>query len=81
MKIISKKEFTKAVLDENVEVFVVHATSLSLNLMLIYPAQEVQIALLVIKEVQILELDKHVEAFVVHVTFLLTMLIYPAQKA
>ena len=64
--------------DENVKAFVVHVTSLSLNSMPIYPAQEAQIALLVIEEVQIPELDKHVEAFVVHVTFLLTMPIYPA---
>ena len=39
--------------DENVEAFVVHVTSLNLNLMPIQPAREVQIALLVIKEMQI----------------------------
>ena len=37
--------------------------------------------MLVIKEMQIPDLDKHVKAFVVYVTFLLTMPIYPAQKA
>ena len=41
-------------LDENVEVFVMHMTSHSLNLMLIDPARKAQIVLLVIKEVQIL---------------------------
>ena len=40
-------------LDENVEAFVVHVTSLSLNSMPIYQAREAQIASLVIKEVQI----------------------------
>ena len=39
--------------DENIEAFVVHMTSLNLNLMPIHPAQEAQIASLVIKEVQI----------------------------
>ena len=68
-------------LDENVEAFVVHVTSLSLNLMPIYLAQKAQIALLVIEEMQIPELNKYVEAFVMHVTYLLTMPIYPARKA
>ena len=53
VEIIDKKEFTKAALDENVEAFVVHVTSLSLNSMPIYPAREAQIASLVIEEVQI----------------------------
>ena len=81
MEIIDKKEFAKAALDEHVQAFVVHVTSLSLNLMPIHPAREVQMALLVIEKVQIPEWDEHVKAFVVHVTFLLTMPIYPAQKA
>ena len=70
-------------LDENVEAFVVHMTSLSLNLILIHPAQKAQIALLVIEEVQIPVLNKNVEAFVVHVTSLSlnSMLIHPAQEA
>ena len=54
MKIINKKKFTKTAIDENVEAFVIYITSLSLNLMPIHPAQEAQIALLVIKKVQIL---------------------------
>ena len=81
VEIIDKKEFTKAALDENVEAFVVHVTSLSLNSMPIHPAREAQIASLVIEEVQIPELDEHVEAFVVHVTSLSTMPIYPAREA
>ena len=56
--------------DENIEVFVVHVTFLSLILMPIHLAQEAQIALVVIEEVQIPALDENVEAFVVHVTFL-----------
>ena len=39
--------------DENIEAFVVYVTSLSLNSIPIYSAQEAQIALLVAKEVQI----------------------------
>ena len=81
MEIIDKKEFTKAALDKNVEAFVVHVTFFSPNLMLIPLAQEAQIALLVIKKVQISELDKHVEAFIMHMTFFLTMPIYPVRKA
>ena len=38
-------------LDENIEAFVVYVTSLSLNLMPIHLAREIQIALLVIKGV------------------------------
>ena len=49
VEIIDKKEFAKAALDENVEVFVVHVTSFLT--MAIYPARETQIALLVIEEV------------------------------
>ena len=51
MEIIDKKEFAKAALDEHVEVFVVHVTSLST--MAIHPAREAQIASLVAEEVQI----------------------------
>ena len=82
VEIIDRKEFTKAALDKNVEAFVVHVTSFSLNLMLIYPTQGAQIALLVIKKVQIPALDKNVEAFVVHVTSLSLNLmpIHPAQE-
>ena len=40
--------------DENVKAFVVQVTSLILNSMPIHPAQEAQIALLVIKKIQIL---------------------------
>ena len=53
MKIINKKEFAKTALDENVETFVVHVKSLSLSSMLIFPAQEAQIALLIAKKVKI----------------------------
>ena len=41
-------------LGENVETFVMHVTSLSFNLIPIYPAWKAQIILLVIKKVQIL---------------------------
>ena len=51
MEIIDKKKFTKAALDEHVEAFVVHVTSLST--MALHPAREAQIASLVIEEVQI----------------------------
>ena len=51
VEIIDKKKFAKAALDEHVEAFVVHLTSLSI--MAIYPAREAQIALLVAKEIQI----------------------------
>ena len=83
IEIINKKEFAKAALDENIEALVVHVISLILNLMLIYPAQEAQIALLVIKKVRISEGKEHVEAFVVHVTSLSlnSMPIYPAREA
>ena len=40
-------------LDENVEAFVVYVTSLSFNSILIHPAREAQIALLIAKEVKI----------------------------
>ena len=41
-------------MDKNVEAFVVHVTSLSLNSMLIYPVRAAQIALLIAKKVKIL---------------------------
>ena len=53
VEIINKKEFVRAALDKNVEAFVVHVTSLSLNLILIHPAKEAQIVSLIVKEVKI----------------------------
>ena len=53
VEIINRKEFAKAALDENVEAFVVHVTSLSLNSMAMHPAREAQIASLVAEEVKI----------------------------
>ena len=55
MEIINKKEFAKRVLDENIEAFMMHMTSLSLSkpAMSIYPAREAKIALLTIEEVKI----------------------------
>ena len=53
VEIIDRKEFAKAALDENVEAFVVHVTSLSLNSMAMHPAREAQIASLVAEEVKI----------------------------
>ena len=38
MEIVDKKKFTKTALDKNVKAFVVHMTSLSLNLIPIYLA-------------------------------------------
>ena len=40
-------------MDENVKIFVIYVTSLSLNLMLIYPAKKVQIASLIAEKVKI----------------------------
>ena len=54
VELIDKKEFAKAALDENIEAFVVHVSSLSLRLkMTIHPAQEAQIASLLAKEVTV----------------------------
>ena len=53
VEIINEKEFVKTALDENVEVFVVYVTSLSLSLMLIYLARIAQIALLITEEIKI----------------------------
>ena len=51
---IDKKEFAKATLDKNIEPFVVHISFLSLRLkMMIYPAQDAQIALLLAKKVTV----------------------------
>ena len=54
VEIINKKKFAKTALDENVEAFVVHVTSFSLNSMSIDPAREAEIASLIAKEVKIL---------------------------
>ena len=54
MDIMNKKKFTKTVLDENIEDFVIHIISFNLNLMPIHLSQEAQIVLLVINKVQIL---------------------------
>ena len=51
VEIIDKKEFARAALDEHVEAFVVHVTSLST--MAIHPAREAQIASLIAEEVKI----------------------------
>ena len=53
MKIIDKKEFARAALDENVEAFVVHVTSLSLNSISIDSVIKVQIALLIAEKIKI----------------------------
>ena len=52
MKIIEKKEFAKKVLEKNVETFVIYVKSLKFNLILIYLAKKVQIALLLIKQIE-----------------------------
>ena len=51
--------------------------------MLIHPAREAQIALLVIEKVQILVLNENIEAFIMHVTSFSfnSMSIYLSQKA
>lgn len=53
LELIDKKEFVKVVLDENIEVFMMHVTSLSLSLILIHPARKPQIALIIVKKVKI----------------------------
>ena len=50
VEIIDRKEFAKAALDENVEAFVVHVSSLG-SKMTIHLAREAQLALLLAKEV------------------------------
>ena len=52
VELIDKKEFAKAALDENIEAFVIHVSSLSLgSKMTIHPAREDQIALLLAEKV------------------------------
>lgn len=53
VEFIDKKEFVKAMLDENVKAFVIYISSLSLKS--IYPDKEAQIASLLIKEVTFLD--------------------------
>ena len=53
IKIINKKEFAKATLDENIEDFVMYVMSFSLNLIAINLAKKALVALLVAKKVQI----------------------------
>ena len=52
VEIIDRKEFAKAALDENVEAFVVHVSSLGLR-MTIHPAREAQLASLLTEEVTV----------------------------
>ena len=52
VKIINQKEFAKAALDENVEAFVVHVSSLG-SRMTIHPAREAQLASLLTEEVTV----------------------------
>ena len=52
MEIINQKEFTKAGLDENIEAFVVHVSSLGSRIS-IYPARKAQLALLLTKQVTV----------------------------
>lgn len=54
VEIIDKKKFTKVALDENVEAFLMQVTFLSLSLMTIYLAREVQIPLLLFEKVEVL---------------------------
>ena len=52
--LIDKKEFFKAALDKNIEIFMIHVSSLSLeSKMTIHLAQEAQIALLLAKKVTV----------------------------
>ena len=54
VELINKKDFAKAALNENIEVFVVYVSSLSLgSKMSIYPAWEAQITSLIAKEVTV----------------------------
>ena len=52
VEIIDRKDFTEAALDENVEAFVVHVSSLE-SRMTIHPAREAQLALLLTEEVTV----------------------------
>ena len=54
VEFIDKKEFAKAALDENIEAFMVHVSSLNLgSKMTIHPGWEAQIASLLAKEVTV----------------------------
>ena len=54
VELIDKKEFAKAVLDKYIKAFVVHVSSLSLrSKMMINPARETQILLLLAEEVTV----------------------------
>ena len=55
VELIYKEEFAKAGLDKNIETFVIHVSSLSIQLkMTIYIARKVQIASLLAKKVGVL---------------------------
>ena len=58
VKFINWKKFGKAVLDENIEAFMVHVSSLRSRI-IIYPAREAQIALLLAEKVTVLA--KHLD--------------------
>ena len=54
VEFIGKKRFAKAALDENIEAFILHMSSLSLgSKMTIHPAQKAQIASLLAKEITV----------------------------
>ena len=56
VELINKKEFAKAALDKNSEIFVVHVAFLNLALVLgIYPDRSAQMTFLLTKEIKILE--------------------------
>lgn len=55
MEFIDKKEFARVTIDKNVKPFVVHITSLSLSLMLIYTTKKAQIGSFIIKKVNFLK--------------------------
>lgn len=61
VEFIHKKEFAKAAMDENVEVFVIHVFSISLKS--IYPNKVAQIASLLTKEV--INPDKYLDFAIV----------------
>ena len=52
VKLIDQKKFAKAALDENIEAFVVHISSLK-SRMTIHPARKAQLALLLVKKVNV----------------------------
>lgn len=53
VEFINKKKFAEVALNEDISAFVVYVSSLSLKLITIHPAQEVQITLLLTKKVTI----------------------------